>query len=89
MASFVGTVASGASVDLTMPKPGLTRHIQVDATNTGTLEILTKVHGKTGFTSKTSIAQKAIIIDMIDVKELQLSATGGTVDYTVSVYRDS
>lgn len=86
MADFTGSLLTGASIDLDMPRPTTDRHIQVDAGDTGTLTVFTKVTGKATFTQQATITQGAIIIDMIDVQELQLSAASGGVDYTVSAY---
>ena len=89
MADFTGTILSGASTDLTMLKPTTDRHIQIDASDAGTLTVSTKVTGKSGFTQQTTVAQDTIILDMIDVQELKLAAAGGDVDFTVTGYRDS
>jgi len=87
--AITGTLLSGVTGEITMPKPGLDRHIQVDASDTGTLTVGTKVKGKTIFTTQTTVAQNTIILDIIDVIEVQIAAAGGDVDYTVSPYRDS
>jgi len=86
---ITGTLSSGVTGEITMPKPGLDRHIQIDASDVGTLTVGTKVKGKTTFTTQATATQETIIIDMIDVIEVQLAAAGGDVVYTVSPYRDS
>jgi len=88
MADFTDSILVSGSTTLTMLSPTTDRHIQIDASDTGTLTISTKVTGKSVFTQQTTLAQGTIILDMIDVQELKLDASVGGVDFTVTAYRD-
>jgi len=71
---------------------GLTRHIQIQGTGAGSLEIETKlidIQGQTAapaFVSQTTISDATIILDMVNVREIRLTATTATVPFSVISY---
>jgi len=79
-----GTLASGVTGEITIKVNPRVKTIQVDAADTGTLTVGTKVIGQSGFTVQTTVAQGTILLDMVDVNEIQLAAATGDVDYVVT-----
>jgi len=80
-----GTLLDGNSGEINVRIVNV-KHIQIDAVGAGTLAISTLVEGQTDFNAQTSITAQTIILDMDEVIKLSLSATGGDVDYAVSLY---
>ncbi len=90
MADFVETVTTATPVVLTMLRPSTDRHIQINANGSNTLKVETTVTGEpTPTTQIAAMSGEALIIDLLDVQDLTLTATGGNVVATVTGYRDS
>ncbi len=85
----VGTVTTAAPRVLKMTSFNVRKHIQITAGGANTLEVATKEVGQSAFTTQDTISGKTIILDMISVEEIQLTASGGDVDFTVITYKDN
>lgn len=88
MADFTGTVTTATPITEDMPRATLDNHIQIIAKGANTLKVETLETGQTTFTTQiAAMSGEPLIIDMIDVQQVKLTATGGNVDYTLTSYR--
>lgn len=83
-----GTVTVGVPVTVTLPTPlSQFRHIQIDLPDANTMEIATLVNGNsTSVSQKTGATAETVILDIIDVIDIILTATGGNMTFTLSAY---
>jgi hypothetical protein len=83
-----GTLTSGSSGEVDI-RIGDIKHIQIDAAGAGTLAITSLITGQSTFIAQTSITAETTILDLVDVNKIGLAASGGDVEYAVSLYSDS
>lgn len=86
---FQGDIEVGtpAVIDMT-PFGGQIATLQIDVTGAGTLEIVTKI-GKqvAGNIQEAALTASTIKLDLVNVTELTLTATGATIPTNVSAHR--
>lgn len=83
-----GIVVPGTPVVIEMPRPKNDRHIQIDAPGSNVLSVATQVSDAATPVTQTTLTAETKVIDMIDVKILTLTATGGNMEYAVISYRN-
>lgn len=88
MADFTGTVTTATPITEVMPKGATDNHVQITSKGANSLQVETLETGQTAFTIQiAAMSEETLIIDMIDVQQVRLTATGGDVGYTLTGYR--
>lgn len=87
MADFYGTATVAASpVELTMPRPTTDSKVQVVAGGSNSLQLDGHFTNQTAAITLTTLSGEAVILDVRDLQQLDLTASGGDVEYTVTSY---
>lgn len=80
-----GTVSSGSTETIPLSMMFYDDGFQVSVEGAGTVAITTQEAGNAAYVDQTDLTEGSLIFDMQKVANLQLTASGGDMDYVVTI----